>query len=98
RQGIRGTQHPPGFLVTAVPTPESVGTAASGEWVYTIVVGVPLQRHDPDCVRAICEHMFVRAEATILHADLDSFYASVERRDNPRLRNRPVIVGAGVVL
>jgi DNA polymerase IV len=40
----------------------------------------------------------VSHEATILHADIDAFFAAVEQRDHPELRGRPVLVGGGVVL
>src|SRR6266704_2001498 len=56
--------------------------------------------HDADTMEAICDgnsrealrNMHERTRA-ILHLDLDAFYASIEQRDHPEYRGKPIIVG-----
>ena len=50
--------------------------------------------HDARSAASPCEHVFV----SILHADADCFFASVEQRDEPRLRGRPLVVATWVVM
>jgi DNA polymerase-4 len=45
-----------------------------------------------------CDGVETASTATVLHADLDAFYASVEQLLDPRLRGKPIAVGGGVVL
>jgi DNA polymerase IV len=108
------TGGPPGVIVneTAAALPETTptSTARTAAQKSRVEVRRPTASHGKPQSGSVLppnggsadlqlwEHMFVLSEATILHADADSFFASVEQRDDPRLRGRPVIVGGGVVL
>src|SRR5262249_6923382 len=67
---------------------------------YEQSLSVALDRYSmfPLCSCERGRQLSMGASATILHADLDAFYASVEQLLAPRLRGRPIAVGGGVVL
>ncbi len=68
------------------------------EWPYEGPITEPLGIVFRTYVRLVCSRWRWLTRPQILHADLDAFYASVEQLLNPRLRQRPIAVGGGVVL
>ncbi|MGL4728259.1 MAG: DNA polymerase IV, partial [Bosea sp. (in: a-proteobacteria)] len=61
-------------------------------------LAVDVAEHAPRCTHCGSPRLLRHNERdalTIAHIDCDAFYASIEKRDNPALASRPVIVGGG---
>src|ERR1041385_6229091 len=57
----------------------------------------PVTNHTAPVDAGSCAAVEREGSRTVLHVDIDAFFAAIEQQRDPRLRGRPVIVGAGVI-